>query len=507
MSLCSLHFAPHRHPRCSPHYSFCHRAEIPLPLRSRESLAEWPAGPQLQVMSPTSDSTTRRTPLSSTRRMIIKKKHHWVFVSEKVSREKSRSGSRKSATSTVSTVFRYHGNSLWQHEKDNISETSGFSHSLRRNTLIFVSKEKRSEWKRQSIHERSRKIFKKFSRKKLKRQFEEKMRLRENHQKLKRMWKLEDGSKEVQKLLQMNLIENSTLKDYSIIKRTYGLTMLTEKRTNVCGELERRNKFFQESRTKDCQEIEELRSRCCEESDRTQQAKLEELSIMQQRNLQTVSQLLAQSREVQEKANSLPDAREFHDPETASSSRASHVAGQPLTIPSSRKMLGRDSGLPPSTRDTVGISGNVFERQPAQQGHPQDHFGNSVNLASSCRGVKPKFTEHTMTKGSKMRPEQQDLSNSRNVRHTGGTYSHGGMMEYPRFSISELHLAKFPDSMEFQSWKVNFKTELCAKTANPQITMSWITKVEKANSIDELMTSQTIVGEEISQIMTCWMWW
>ena len=58
-------------------------------------------------------------------------------------------------------------------------------------------------------------------------------------------------------------------------------------------------------------------------------------------------------------------------------------------------------------------------------------------------------------------------------------------MEYPRFPISELHLAKFPDSMEFESWKVNFKTEVCAKTANPQITMSWITEVEKGKSIDE----------------------
>ena len=116
--------------------------------------------------------------------------------------------------------------------------------------------------------------------------------------------------------------------------------------------------------------------------------------------------------------------------------------------------------------------------------------------------MKPKLTEHTMTTGSKRRPEQQDLSNSRNIlhcgdgisRHTGGTYSHGGMMEYPRFPISEVHLAKFPDSMEFESWKVNFKTEVCAKTANPQITMSWITEVEKAKSIDESSTSQSILG-------------
>ena len=107
-----------------------------------------------------------------------------------------------------------------------------------------------------------------------------------------------------------------------------------------------------------------------------------------------------------------------------------------------------------------------------------------------------------MTTGSKRRPEQQDFSNSRNIlhcgdeisRHTGGTYSHGGMMEYPRFPISELHLAKFPDSMEFESWKVNFKTEVCAKTANPQITMSWITEVERGKSIDESSTSQSILG-------------
>ena len=48
--------------------------------------------------------------------------------------------------------------------------------------------------------------------------------------------------------------------------------------------------------------------------------------------------------------------------------------------------------------------------------------------------------------------------------------------------------------MEFHSWKVNFKTGVCAKTANPRITVHWITEVEEANSIDELMTSQSILG-------------
>ena len=173
-----------------------------------------------------------------------------------------------------------------------------------------------------------------------------------NYQRLKLMWKLESGSKEVQKLLYMNPIENLKLKDYSFFRRTYG-TMLKAKELCLCGELGMRNKLFQESRTKDCQEIEELRRRCCEESDRARQAKLDELSVMQQRDPQTVSQLLAQMRESQDKVNSLSDAREFHDPETAGSSGASHVPSPPLTNPSYRTVPRRDSGLPPETLNTM----------------------------------------------------------------------------------------------------------------------------------------------------------
>ena len=55
-------------------------------------------------------------------------------------------------------------------------------------------------------------------------------------------------------------------------------------------------------------------------------------------------------------------------------------------------------------------------------------------------------------------------------------------------------LGKFPDSLEFQSWKVNFKTEVCAKSAFPHITMHWIKEVEIAKSTDELMTSRSILA-------------
>ena len=68
------------------------------------------------------------------------------------------------------------------------------------------------------------------------------------------------------------------------------------------------------------------------------------------------------------------------------------------------------------------------------------------------------------------------------------------MVEYPRGSIAELILGTFPDPMEFQSWKTNFRAEVCLETADPQVTMLWIKEVEIAKSIDELKTSRSIVG-------------
>ena len=41
----------------------------------------------------------------------------------------------------------------------------------------------------------------------------------------------------------------------------------------------------------------------------------------------------------------------------------------------------------------------------------------------------------------------------------------------PKYPISELHHGNFLDSLEFQSWKVNFKTEVCSKSADPRLTM------------------------------------
>ena len=79
-----------------------------------------------------------------------------------------------------------------------------------------------------------------------------------------------------------------------------------------------------------------------------------------------MSQLLTQIQDLQNRVNSLSDAKEFYDPESGSISRATHVPDQPSTIPSPRTMPRHDSGLPRDTRNGKGIAGNVFEQSLQQ---------------------------------------------------------------------------------------------------------------------------------------------
>ena len=96
--------------------------------------------------------------------------------------------------------------------------------------------------------------------------------------------------------------------------------------------------------------------------------------------------------------NSLIDSREFfYDPETAGSSGLSHIPSQPVGIPSLRGMSSLDSCLQPDTRNSFGISGNVFEDLPAPGEPPAALFGNSRSSASAqCEPVslnKGRFAE------------------------------------------------------------------------------------------------------------------
>ena len=176
-----------------------------------------------------------------------------------------------------------------------------------------------------------------------------------------------------------------------------------------------------------------------------------------------------------------------------------HVPDQTSTILSSRTLPRCDSGLPRNTQNCTGIMGNVFERPPAQEGHSSKIFNNSKNLASSFQDLRPDNSEKErrgMKRESLNTPIQSPhfQSISGILDHIGGTYSHVGMMDYPRVPITAWNLGKFPHAMEFQSWKLNFRTEVCMRTAESQVTMLWI-KEFVSYSIDELVTSRSITGQ------------
>ena len=81
------------------------------------------------------------------------------------------------------------------------------------------------------------------------------------------------------------------------------------------------------------------------------------------------------------------------------------------------------------------------------------------------------------------------------LNHPGGTYSHVGMMDYPRIPITERNLGKFPDSMEFQSWTINFRTEVVYEQPILRSPRYGSKKLKIAKSIDELVTSRSIAGQ------------
>ena len=73
------------------------------------------------------------------------------------------------------------------------------------------------------------------------------------------------------------------------------------------------------------------------------------------------------------------------------------------------------------------------------------------------------------------------------------------------YQIPEMHLGKFPDRTEFQSWKVNFRTEVCPKAKDPRLAMQWIKEIEIQRQLTISSQHDRFWDEPISQIMMSWM--
>ena len=127
-------------------------------------------------------------------------------------------------------------------------------------------------------------------------------------------------------------------------------------------------------------------------------------------------------------------------------------------------MLCRDSGLPHDARILWVLQETFFERLLAREGRTSTLFNNSKNLATS-QELRPDLTGKTKRPEIDMRREPQNSSilvprfQSRGglLHHTGGTFSHGDMMDYTGFPISELHVGIILIQWNFQAGKSTSK--------------------------------------------------
>ena len=102
-----------------------------------------------------------------------------------------------------------------------------------------------------------------------------------------------------------------------------------------------------------------------------------------------------------------------------------------------------------------------FERPPAQEGQHSTIFRNSKNLASSSQKMRPDTAETARRRESGTKRDSLHTSvssphfqsGSGMLNHTGGTYSHIGMMDHPRIPCPELNLGNFPTLWNFKAGK------------------------------------------------------
>ena len=167
-------------------------------------------------------------------------------------------------------------------------------------------------------------------------------------------------------------------------------------------------------------------------------------------------------------------------------------------------MLSCDSCLQPDTRNSCGISGNVFEDPPAPNEPPAVFFGNSRSLASApCEPVSLN-TGRLADRANELDRKTQKIATltTRFARkfptwnppsHAEGAYLQNCMVDQPRNQVSQMHSDKFPNPSTCQCWETSFKTEVCSCSNFPTDVMLWIKEV----AVDDLETSRSIGVQRI----------
>ena len=156
----------------------------------------------------------------------------------------------------------------------------------------------------------------------------------------------------------------------------------------------------------------------------------------------------------------------------------------------------------------MSIPGNVFVRQHAQRDSDKLH-NHSRNWALSLAILRTKGIEKSVSEEPlqsiplpcfSARARKKGLDDKYVLCMTNhaagiGTCTQSGMT-IPSFLSSEMHLQKFPDQTEFQSWILHFRAEVCAKAKNPALALQWIKEIEATSSLKDVINPKSITEKD-----------
>ena len=188
------------------------------------------------------------------------------------------------------------------------------------------------------------------------------------------------------------------------------------------------------------------------------------------------------------------------------------VLHQPPITSRSRRKPSREFGLLRDTREKM--SGNAFACQPVWR-NPDELHNDSGKLATSSGMNK----RDGIGKSDSGKPVQAKpipcFQRARKKSHDSGdcpmsmTHNHAAGINNSKWHDKLPGLSNTGNaSSEFQSWRVNFRTDVCSKAKNPCLAMIWIKEIETAKTIDDLITPKSITGtdfpdnDELDMMMT-----
>ena len=253
------------------------------------------------------------------------------------------------------------------------------------------------------------------------------------------------------------------------------------------------NRDLREAHEKSLSEMEELKRFQGSTFDTIARRKLVE-------DRDTILELTGKIQKLQDETNCMNDSRDFQDAESVRSGQ-SHVTSQPVffpRLPNPGGMLSHSLGMPsrnigpPTLWDTHGFSGNVFANPTASSSAPYPEESNPW-VSNVSEHTSPHVMSESQTPVQDLRCQSRPSARN-SVVPMEGCFSKNYGADQQRLQISDLHFDKFPTPATFASWKIRFKTEVCAFSQFPLKAMLWIKEVELVDSVDDLRSSSSTRG-------------